>query len=176
MNIINHGLNKIEIYQIRDIASCNYAFRGYEDAEKCGGVQISDYKRVYRYGEWVDLNEFMVNGSCLLNKIFGKFNVNLPADFNGHSMSVSDLVCINEESWFYVDNIGFKFLGDFEYLTFNGEEFRICDECGDVMQDGFMEESGWWHYCSKECLEKHMTWDEYMEMYEEDAAFYTQWV
>jgi hypothetical protein len=34
MNIIDHGFNRIEIFQIRDIANCDYAFRDYEEAEK----------------------------------------------------------------------------------------------------------------------------------------------
>lgn len=175
MNIIDHGFNTIEIYQIRDIANCDYAFRGYEDAEKCGGVWIADYKRVYAFDTWVELDEFINRGTSLLSKIYEKFTLDIPADYRGHSMSVSDLICINEESWYYVDNIGFKCLGDFEWQTFKGEDFRICDQCGSVMQSGFMEESGAWYFCSEECLKENMTWDEYMEMYEEDTAFYTEW-
>ena len=175
MNIIDHGFNKIEIFQIKDIANCDYAFRDYETAELCGGVQIMDYKKVYEYDEWVDLDEFFNNRISLLGNVYEKFNLDIPADFNGHSMSVSDLICINEESWYYVDWMGFKYLGDFEYHYFKDEEFRICSECGAVMNSGFMEETGLWYCCSEECLLNRMTWDEYMEMYEADEAFYTEW-
>lgn len=186
MNIIDHGFNRIEIYQIKDIANCDYAFRSYEEAERTiwgyhgemtednaiRGVQIMDYKKVYEYDEWFDSDS---DSLPLLEKVFCKFNIDRPADFKGHSLSVSDLICVNEESWYYVDDIGFKHIGDFEYHFFKGEEFRVCSECGDVMQDGFMEETGLWYCCSEECLLNRMPWDEYLEMYEADEAFYTQW-
>ena len=186
MNIIDHGFNRIEIFQIKDIANCDYAFRSYEEAERTiwgyhgemtednaiRGVQIMDYKKVYEYDEWFDSDS---DSLPLLEKVFCKFNIDHPADFKGHSLSVSDLICVNEESWYYVDDIGFKYIGDFDYHFFKGEEFRVCSECGDVMQDGFMEETGLWYCCSEECLLKRMPWDEYLEMYEADEAFYTQW-
>jgi hypothetical protein len=43
--------------------------------------------------------------------IFQQFNVNRPADFTGHSLSVSDIIVTNRngaEAAFYVDSAGFK--------------------------------------------------------------------
>jgi hypothetical protein len=43
--------------------------------------------------------------------IFQQFNVNRPADFTGHSLSVSDIIVTNragQEAAFYVDSAGFK--------------------------------------------------------------------
>ena len=195
MNIIDHGFNKVEIYQIRDVANCDYAFRSYEEASKCvsayvqyydgrsvseeipvHGIQITDYKKVYEYDEWVDLDELTADGSCLLDKIYFKFNMDVPADFNGHSMSVSDLICINEESWYYVDDIGFTYIGDFDYQTFMDEEFRICSECGGVMIEGYVVGAGLEYYCSDECLHEHYSDEEWYKMCDEDEdTNWTQW-
>ena len=194
MNIIDHGFNKVEIYQIRDIANCDYAFRSYEEAEKTiwgylgemreenaiRGVQIMDYKKVYEYDEWVDLDEFFNNRISLLGNVYEKFNLDIPADFNGHSMSVSDLICVNEESWYYVDDIGFKYIGDFDYHFFKDEEFRVCSECGDVMIDGYVINDGDEYYCCDECLHKHYTEEEYLNLYYDgdfdgESTYYTQW-
>lgn len=194
MNIIDHGFNKVEIYQIKDIAKCAYAFRSYEEAENCVsgyvqyfngssaskklpvyGIRITDYKKVYEYDEWVDLDEFFNSRTSLLGNVYEKFNLDIPADFNGHSMSVSDLICINEESWYYVDDIGFKYIGDFDYQTFMAEEFRVCTDCGSVIQDGYVVYGGDEYYC-EECREKHYSDEEWTRMYNEEyECYYTSW-
>ena len=51
---------------------------------------------------------------------------------------------------------------------------RVCDECGDAHWDGYYIEDGE-YYCSDECLHKHYTQEEYMEMYEADEAYWTEW-
>ena len=46
-----------------------------------------------------------------LDRIYYKFNVNHPADFRGHSLSMSDVVVLNidgEKTGWFVDRIGFK--------------------------------------------------------------------
>jgi len=55
----------------------------------------------------------------VLNRIYADFNVNRPADFTGHSLSVSDVIVVkygNNVSAHYVDSAGFEplagFLGD----------------------------------------------------------------
>ena len=51
-----------------------------------------------------------------LEKIYEDFNLHRPADFTGHSLSVSDVVALkqNEQiSYHYCDHIGFKELLDF---------------------------------------------------------------
>ena len=58
----------------------------------------------------------------------------------------------------------------------NGEivgEYRICSKCGDLMIDGYIVFED--YYCSDECLHKDYTHEEYMEMYENDDAYWTQW-
>lgn len=47
-----------------------------------------------------------------LEYIFTVFNIQIPADFTGHSMSVSDVIVLDGKAY-YCDRIGFKELPDF---------------------------------------------------------------
>ncbi|MBR3042985.1 MAG: DUF3849 domain-containing protein, partial [Oscillospiraceae bacterium] len=54
--------------------------------------------------------------NATLNGIYETFNINHPADFNGYSLSVGDIIVINrdgERSAHMVDSIGFRELPDF---------------------------------------------------------------
>ena len=44
-------------------------------------------------------------------------------------------------------------------------EIRQCDECGRLMNDGFIIDDGREYYCSEDCLHKHYTEREYLCMY-----------
>lgn len=51
-----------------------------------------------------------------LDDLFTEFNINRPADFTGHSLSVSDIIAIKEEfgiTAYYVDSFGFENLPEF---------------------------------------------------------------
>lgn len=48
----------------------------------------------------------------VLEHIYHKFNVERPKDFNGHSLSVSDVVGLDGE-YYFCDSIGFKKLENF---------------------------------------------------------------
>lgn len=48
----------------------------------------------------------------LVEDIYTKFNIDIPEDFHGHSLSVSDVVDINGRA-FYIDIIGLVELEDF---------------------------------------------------------------
>lgn len=54
------------------------------------------------------------------------------------------------------------------------KEWRICSECGSVMEDGFFVEPSE-YYCSDDCLNKHYTEEEYQKMHDDDNAYWTQW-
>ena len=54
-------------------------------------------------------------------------------------------------------------------------EYRICSHCGEKMIDGFVIYDGDYYYCSEKCLHQHFTEEKYLELYEEDAAYWTQW-
>lgn len=63
-------------------------------------------------------------------------------------------------------------------LRYNKEEntmARYCNKCGKKMFNGFCIDSGLEYYCSEECLYSCMTEEEYLELYESDAAYWTEW-
>jgi len=54
---------------------------------------------------------------------------------------------------------------------------RICSECRKKMNEGYCIDSGLEYYCSDECLHKHYTEEEYLEMYDEGNgdSYWTEW-
>ena len=70
-----------------------------------------------------------------LDSLYEKFNIAYPEDYTGHSLSVSDIVAINENGKvkvYFVDSISFRELPDFLKLEpeLNQEEvaYRIGDQ------------------------------------------------
>lgn len=63
---------------------------------------IDNYKQVYNGN--IDAEENVIE---TLEKIYSVFNMSRPNDFKGHSLSISDVVELNEEKY-YVDSIGWK--------------------------------------------------------------------
>jgi len=62
-----------------------------------------------------------------LENLFYKFNMEHPADFKGHSLSVSDVVVVREHdksTAYYVDSVGFKQLDRFEKSHTRARESR----------------------------------------------------
>ena len=98
-----------EIYQItaRD-PEHDYRFMGLDYVEKKGiTVTRADYDLIYA----APLTE-----KDTLDGIYERFNIQRPADFTGHSLSVSDVVVLNDGSTvkaYYVDSIGFAELPEF---------------------------------------------------------------
>ena len=71
--------------------------------ECCGGFDIQDYKEVYSS----ELQTTIKDKELILDKIFEQFNLHHPEDFKGHSLSVSDVVILDNEIYF-CDSIGWK--------------------------------------------------------------------
>ena len=57
------------------------------------------------------------------------------------------------------------------------EDFRICSECGKHMGQGYVIDAGLEYYCSDECLHKHYTEEEYLELYADGYgdSYWTEW-
>ena len=97
------------IYQIRDgSAGEAYAFMNMNFIES-HGIQIrkEDYELVYTAER---------TGNMSLGDIFEQFNINRPADFRGHSLSVSDVVVLNDNGHVtahFVDSISFQEINSF---------------------------------------------------------------
>ena len=92
-----------EIWQLSD-APCNrpVAFADYDEASKYSLTQ-SRYEKKWEATAGKD--------EATLEDIYYKFNVSRPDGFTGHSLSVSDVIVINDgqtKRAFYCDKVGFK--------------------------------------------------------------------
>jgi len=102
-----------KIYQLK--SGEEYHFKRFEGLSgQPEPVSISDYDLVYE-GSLADI-ESGEDLSEKLEAIFSKFNTDRPEDFTGHSLSVSDVVVIEQDGQqqaHFVDSIGFKDVPDF---------------------------------------------------------------
>lgn len=93
---------KFKIYQLNREHK-QYLFRRYNQNAK-----LSWYNEVYS-GEV----EEKVDTFATLEELFFIFNMKHPADFKGHSLSVSDVILLDGK-YYYCDSFGYKELKDFE--------------------------------------------------------------
>ena len=101
------------IYQIRRGGELDaYRFMNYDYLQSKGVTpERGGYDAIYT-GGLADYGNARTN----LDMIYQRFNVDHPADFKGHSLSVSDIVALKQNgvvSCHYVDSIGFRELPNF---------------------------------------------------------------
>ena len=101
------------IYQIRRGGELDaYRFMNYDYLQSKGVTpERGGYDAIYT-GGFMDYGNARTN----LDMIYQRFNVDHPADFKGHSLSVSDIVALKKDgvvSCHYVDSIGFRELPNF---------------------------------------------------------------
>ena len=93
------------IYQIRSLEDIAYAFVGWEFASN-HEFNLNDYSEVYS-GSIQDGDPYI-----LLESLFAKFNASRPRDFEGHSLSVSDVVKFSsnddKDHFYYCDRFGWQ--------------------------------------------------------------------
>lgn len=89
-------MRNYRIYQLKDEARREYGFEPYRRV--INRVSRANYSEMYA-GALTDCEN-------PLEELFLMFNVNRPADFKGWSLSVSDVIVL-EESAYYVDSYGF---------------------------------------------------------------------
>lgn len=113
--------NEYKIYQLKNSPE-NHAirFEEYALAEKYGEpAKPENYDLVYT-GSLDDFED-----SNKLEAIYTKFNLNRPEDFKGHSLSVSDIIVMNDEAH-YVDSFGFVDVSD-KFLGKEKEQINLND-------------------------------------------------
>ena len=101
--------HKYRIYQLGDNVARSLRFAPYTGQQ----VNVLDYDCVY---EGVVARDNDESENEVLERLYVLFNVNHPADFTGHSMSVSDVVGLqtgNRMNYYYVDSFGFIQIKDF---------------------------------------------------------------
>ena len=104
----------VMIYQLLpDEALRDYHFMPMEQLQAKGlSVERQNYEPLYA----MTVPTTETSPEKLLEGTFHMFNMNRPDDFNGHSMSVSDIIALKingEVSFHYVDSFGFKKLDGF---------------------------------------------------------------
>ena len=126
------------IYQIRRGGELDaYRFMNHDYLQSKGVTpERGGYDAIYT-GGFMDYGNARTN----LDMIYQRFNVDHPADFKGHSLSVSDIVALKQNgvvSCHYVDSIGFRELPNFlkpeNYLK--NAEMLLEDDYG--MIDGII--------------------------------------
>ncbi|NBJ03065.1 DUF4316 domain-containing protein [Lachnospiraceae bacterium] len=101
--------SRFGIYQLKDTEETrDIRFMNMDYLEK-EGIQVSreNYTLVYT-GEFTE--------GMSLEDIYTKFNIDHPADFTGHSLSVSDVVVLHqdgENTSHYVDSVGYREIPEF---------------------------------------------------------------
>lgn len=128
-----------------------YAILQLRDSDETAMDRFMSFASLNKQGRKVDIDHYEVvyvggllpyhDRSTTLEQLYTKFNIDHPSDFRGHSLSVSDIVALNEAgniSCHYVDTIGFKELSGFlkpeNYLE--SAEMTVEDDYG--MVDGII--------------------------------------
>ena len=101
--------DRYEIYQLTaDPANAKLLFTSY-DGIHAGGMTINRSNYELKYS-------VPLTPDTTLDNIYDQFNINRPADFTGHSLSVSDIVVLHrngQDTAHYVDSIGFADVPEF---------------------------------------------------------------
>lgn len=108
-----------EIYQLKKSDETNsIRFESLERLAELGQKpEFSNYDKVYEG----DMSTINVRGDTVgdkLEAVFVKFNLDRPEDFKGHSLSVSDVVVMDDKAY-YVDSVGFQPLKEFKPIEKN---------------------------------------------------------
>lgn len=128
-----------------------YALLQLKEEEETRPMRFISYEALQRSGHQPEIERYETiyvapllpykDQNTLLDSIYEKFNIAHPADFHGHSLSVSDIIAIRtngQVSCYYVDSIGFQKLPEFlkpeNYLKY--AEMSMEDDYG--MIDGII--------------------------------------
>ena len=99
-----------QIWQLKENFVRELGFRSYDKVED--NFFKENYSEVYQGDLEVKSGERIYE---VLEDLFRIFNVHRPADFKGHSLSVSDVVVVNGRA-FYCDKVGWVEV-DFEEVS-----------------------------------------------------------
>lgn len=134
-----------------DSAADSYAILQLRRTEDTALERFMSLSSLHHMGKEPELDHYEVvytaalppytDQAVMLEGLYVKFNIDRPSDFKGHSLSVSDIVALNNSgvvSFHYVDSFGFKELQDFvkaeNYLK--SAEMSMEDDYG--MIDGII--------------------------------------
>lgn len=91
-------MRNIKMYQLNEKEMENLGYRPYSSLEDI--VKESNYHLVYEIEVAEDID---------LEEVFELFNSDSrPADFTGHPLNVSDVLCVENKNYYYIDERGFE--------------------------------------------------------------------
>lgn len=98
---------KYKIYQIKDTHKCPYSFLPWKWIG--GKFNFNDYELKYEGDVTLDspVNRQIFDGEYL-EKLFYILNCEIPNDYKGHSLSVSDIVELENGNKYYCDSAGWE--------------------------------------------------------------------
>ena len=148
---INGQDQEVKMEAFLSAVNDTYAILQLKDEEETRPMHFISYAALQKSGDTPDIDHYEVvyvapllpykDQNTLLDEIYEKLNIAHPADFHGHSLSVSDIVAIRtngQVSCHYVDSIGFvtmpEFLKPENYLK--NAEMAMEDDYG--MIDGII--------------------------------------
>lgn len=164
--LLHGSMDKYGIYQLKNNPELDkFRFEGTESLKRMGITKYNfdtivpeNYEQVYM-GE---LSEFRgrTQGETL-EAIYTKFNIDHPADYKAHSLSVSDIVVLHENrenSAHFVDTFGFTGLPQFLHeLEEKAEDLTVTftvAECGEFHGIGaYYKDIPTLHVEGTDCLE-----------------------
>jgi hypothetical protein len=122
------------IYQLkREDATRDYRFEPYDRLHAAGlAVDPAHYEPVY---------SGPMTPGMTLDDIYTRFNIDHPQDFKGHSLSVSDVVVVQQDGQstaHYVDSIGYKQVPEFLQPESHIKTAEMSNEQNLNMIDGIM--------------------------------------
>jgi hypothetical protein len=95
-------MKHFEIYQVKNEHTREYGWIDYEEVIEYNGEFRNDvYAKVYES----DIPG--IDDSIILEELFETFNTSHPADYNGRSLSVSDVIVIDSQAYF-CERFGWK--------------------------------------------------------------------
>lgn len=112
----NEKMVQYQIYQLKKdtVVAKQIRFMPFEVVEKHNySIEHIDYDFLYQgMIEWKNIDSI----HNLLERIYARFNIEIPKDFYGYSLSISDIVVVIEDEQkraYYVDLVGFREIPDF---------------------------------------------------------------
>ena len=146
------------IYQLkRDEDMRDYSFVSMDELNRRGlTVNPDNYEKVY---------EAPKTAEDTLDSIYYRFNMEHPADFRGHSLSVSDVIVFHEngvDTAHYVDSYGFKAIPDFV----TAKEIAVSMDTVGLAVDGH---DGTWHSIEELTVQGNTYYLMESETYGQDA-------
>jgi hypothetical protein len=104
---MNYKIYQVKSELIREFGFMDLSFI----VKKYGKVDKNNYDLVYEEKAVSDFSDLQ-----LLEKLFTQFNVNHPENYKVRSLSVSDIVILDNSKVYYCDSIGWEILDNKDWI------------------------------------------------------------